>query len=78
MTKAVNYKRVDIAVKFNGAVLNKQTVDFAQNYDEGDVLEFSFMSFIPSFAPSGNYIMTFTFVDTDEKDQGCVGFSFKF
>lgn len=73
----MNYKRVDIVVKFNGTPLDKQSTDFVQNYEEGDILEFSFKSFVPSFAPSGAYIMTFTFVDTKDANQGCVGFQFK-
>jgi len=61
----------------NGVFLDKETVDFTTSYDSGDAIEFSYKNFIPSFAPAGTYGLTFQFIDSKEKNNGCLAFSFK-
>lgn len=71
------FKRVDLIVKLNGAFLDKQSPEFTNSYDAGDSIEFTFANFIPSFAPPGTYTLSFTFVDTKDKNNGCLQFQFK-
>lgn len=75
--KAVTFKRADINVKLNGAFLDKETEPFTKSYESGDAIEFSYKNFIPSFAPAGTYTLTFQFVDSNEKNNGCIQFQFK-
>lgn len=74
---SVNFKRADILVKLNGAFLDKQTAEFTSSYDAGDSIEFKYTNFIPSFAPPGTYGLTFQFVDSKDKNNGCIQFQFK-
>jgi hypothetical protein len=48
-----------------------------QKYDEGDSVEFKFKNYVPSFAPSGQYALTLTFINKAGKAEGCVAFGFK-
>lgn len=57
--------------------LDKEVADFTTAYDAGDSVEFSYKNFIPSFAPSGTYGLTFQFIDSNEKNNGCLQFQFK-
>lgn len=52
-------------------------MEFVSSYDAGDTIEFSYKNYIPSFAPSGTYGLTFQFIDSDEKNNGCLQFAFK-
>lgn len=64
-------------MKLNGAFLDKQTAEFAKSFDNGDTIEYSFANFIPSFAPAGTYTLQFQFVDSKDKNNGCLQFQFK-
>jgi hypothetical protein len=66
-----------LTVKLNGVVLNKDTIPFTKSYDESDVIDWSYSNFIPSFAPSGTYVLIFQFIDNGDKDNGCITFQFK-
>ena len=59
---------MNINVKLNGVPLHTEAVDFNASYDNGDTVEFKYKNFIPSFAPSGTYGLTFTFVNSAGKD----------
>ena len=61
----------------NGVPLHTESVDFVKNYDNGDTVEFTYKNYIPDFAPSGTYGLTFTFVNNAGKDNGCLAFTFK-
>ena len=74
---SVAFKRTDILVKLNGVFLDKQTADFTDSYDAGDAIEFKYTNFIPNFAPAGTYTLNFQFVDTKDKNNGCLTFQFK-
>ena len=54
-------------VKLNGVPLHSENVDFVQSYDSGDNIEFKFSNFVPGFAPSGTYGMSFQFMNSDNK-----------
>jgi hypothetical protein len=57
--------------------LNKETITYTKTYDQSDVVEFTYSNFIPSFAPSGTYVLIFQFIDSKEKENGCITFQFK-
>ena len=61
------FKQVDIVVKLNGLFLHSETVDFDNQYDSGDLIEYKYNTFIPSFAPAGTYVMSFSFKTPDGK-----------
>ena len=54
-----------------------ETLDFNKSYDQGDVIEYEYKTFIPSFAPAGTYVLAYTFKTPEGKDNGCWSFSFK-
>jgi hypothetical protein len=64
-------------VKLNGVYLHDESIPFSQSYEEGDTVEFRYKNFVPSFAPPGTYGLTFQFKNKDNKDNGCMAFSFK-
>lgn len=66
-----------MGVKLNGAPLHTESIAFTESYDNGDTVEFKFTNFVPSFAPSGTYGLTFQFVDKAGKNNGCLSFQFK-
>jgi hypothetical protein len=66
-----------LTVKLNGVVLNKDTIPFTKSYDESDVVDWAYSNFIPSFAPSGTYVLIFQFIDSNDKENGCITFQFK-
>ena len=68
---------MDIDVKLNGVFLDKETAVFTNSYDAGDSIQFTYKNFIPSFAPSGTYGITFSFIDSSDKQNGCASFQFK-
>ncbi len=74
---SISFKQVVLNVKLNGTPLHTENIAFAQSYDNGDTVEFKFSNFIPGFAPSGTYGMTFNFVNSAGQPEGCLAFSFK-
>lgn len=74
---AIDFKNAVLTVKLNGAFLHDETVDYKKSYDGGDTVEFTFNNFIPSFSPPGSYLLSFQFVDTSGKNNGCFSFQFK-
>lgn len=68
---------MDIKVTLNGLFLHSETVDFAKTFDQGDLIEYTYTTFIPSFAPAGTYVMSFSFKDPAGKENGCWSFTFK-
>lgn len=62
--KAITFKRAEINVKLNGVFLDKEVATFEDSFDAGDHIEFAYKNFIPSFAPSGTYGLTFQFFDS--------------
>lgn len=54
-------------MKLNGLFLHSETVDFDRAFDSGDVIEYEYKTFIPSFAPAGTYVMSFTFKTPSNK-----------
>lgn len=73
----MTFKRVEIDVKLNGVFLDKEVAPFTESYDAGDSVEFTYKNFIPSFAPPGTYGLTFSFIDSKDKENGCLQFQFK-
>lgn len=73
----VEFDHVDLEVKLNGLFLHSEAIAYAKTYDSGDILEFKYTNFIPSFAPSGTYLLTFNFKDKAGKAVGCFNFTFK-
>lgn len=74
---AITFKKVDLTVKLNGAPLDQQTHQFTNSYDAGDAIEYSFENYIPGFAPIGTYTLNFQFIDSKDKNNGCMSFQFK-
>jgi hypothetical protein len=68
---------VDLTVKLNGVVLDKENITYTKSFDSGDVVDFAYTNFIPSFAPSGTYVLIFQFIDSSDKNNGCITFQFK-
>jgi hypothetical protein len=73
----VEFDHVDVDVKLNGLFLHSETATFSQVYDSGDILTYKYNNFIPSFAPTGTYLLTFNFKDKANGNQGCFSFTFK-
>lgn len=41
------------------------------------MIEYEYKTFIPSFAPAGTYMMSFSHKTPDNKENGCWSFTFK-
>ena len=63
-------------VKYNGAFIHDETVEFKKDFDEGDIVEFKYSNFIPLIAPIGSYSITFQFKN-QSTNNGCLSFNFK-
>jgi hypothetical protein len=66
-----------IGVKLNGVPLHTETVAFTESYDSDDQILFKYNNYVPDFAPSGNYGLTFQFVDNKGANNGCLAFQFR-
>lgn len=66
-----------MTVRLNGAPLHSESVAFTESYDVGDTVEFKFVNYVPSFAPSGNYGINFQFTDKKGANNGCFTMLFK-
>ena len=64
-------------MKLNGLPLHDETNKFQFTFDSGDIVQYKFDNLIPSFAPSGTYLLTFNFKDSSNNNLGCFSFSFK-
>jgi hypothetical protein len=64
-------------VKINGLFVHNETLSYTEVYDSGDILTYTYVNYIPDFAPSGNYLMTFNFKDKSGAAQGCFSLAFK-
>lgn len=70
------FTKINLDVKLNGIFLHNETIQFAKTYQADDTVVFKYKSFIPSFAPSGKYGLTFNFINSDNKPEGCFFCSF--
>ena len=68
---------MDLTVKLNGLFLHNETESYKKTFDAGDLIEYKYVTFIPGFAPAGNYVLSFSFKDTSNKENGCWSFTFK-
>lgn len=73
----IEFDHVDLDVKLNGLFLHSETIGYKDEYDEGDTVTFKYTNFIPSFAPSGTYLLTFNFKGAGNVALGCLSFNFK-
>lgn len=73
----MSFNSLDLNVKLNGVQLHSESVDFVQSFSEGDIVQFKYQNYIPSFAPPGTYGLTFSFKTKSGKVIGCMEFSFK-
>lgn len=73
----MEFDHVELDVKLNGLFLHSENIAYTDVYDTGDILTFQYNNFIPSFAPGGTYLLTFTFKDKSSAVAGCFQFSFK-
>lgn len=73
----VSFVSVDLTVKLNGVFLHNESIPFKQTFEDGDTISFKYTNYIPGFAPSGNYGLTFNFKTKSGSTNGCLAFSFK-
>lgn len=64
-------------MKINGLFLHSESVSYGGSYDSGDILTFKYDNFVPSFAPAGTYLLTFSFKDKNNAAAGCFQLTFK-
>jgi hypothetical protein len=73
----VEFDHVELDVKLNGLFLHSESIAYNKVYDKGDILTFKYTNFVPSFAPAGNYLLTFVFKDKAMASTGCFSMTFK-
>ena len=61
----------------NGLFLHSETVNFNETFDQGDSIQFNYTNFVPSFAPAGTYLITFSHKEKSGKENGVWSMTFK-
>ena len=65
-----------MTAKLFGATVQVYNNEYTNVVEAGDPVEYVYNNEIPSFTPSGNYLVTFDFFDANRNKVGCAGIKF--
>eukprot|EP00828_Plagiopyla_frontata_P007142 TRINITY_DN132_c0_g1_i1.p1 TRINITY_DN132_c0_g1~~TRINITY_DN132_c0_g1_i1.p1 ORF type:complete len:172 (+),score=15.25 TRINITY_DN132_c0_g1_i1:152-667(+) len=67
----VQLKQVNVVVSLEGVQITTLTYPETQVFTPGEEFEYKFEQFIPSYSPSGSFILQFKYMDISGNQDGC-------